>query len=37
MLEIQKYLKWGYTYNEYLTNLKNGTILKPVIKVWTGR
>ena len=35
--EIQKYLRWGYSYNEYTTDLKKGTILKPVVKVWTGR
>jgi len=35
--KIQSYLKWGYTFNEYQDSLKKGTILKPVIKVWTGR
>jgi hypothetical protein len=35
--KIQNYLKWGYTFNEYQDSLKKGTILKPVIKVWTGR
>jgi hypothetical protein len=34
---IQKYLKWGYTFHEYIDNLKKGTIKQPVIKVWTGR
>ena len=34
---IQKYLKWGYTFDEYIDNLKKGTIKQPVIKVWTGR
>ena len=34
---IHTYEKWGYTYNEYITNLKKGTIIKPVVKVWTGR
>ncbi len=35
--DIHKYLRWGYTYNEYTTDLKKGTITKPIIKVWTGR
>jgi hypothetical protein len=35
--KILKYLKFGYTFNEYQNNLKKGTILRPVIKVWTGR
>ena len=35
--KIQTYIKWGYTFDEYQTNLKKGTILRPVIKVWTGR
>jgi hypothetical protein len=35
--DIKTYLKWGYTFNEYIDDLKKGTILKPVIKVWTGR
>jgi len=34
---IQKYLRWGYSFDEYDSDLKKGTILKPVIKVWTGR
>jgi hypothetical protein len=34
---ILTYLKFGYTFDEYQTHLKKGTILKPVIKVWTGR
>ena len=34
---IQKYLKSGYTFNEYTSDLKKGTIRQPVIKVWTGR
>jgi hypothetical protein len=35
--DIKKYLKWGYTFNEYIIDLKKGTIKQPVIKVWTGR
>jgi len=34
---IHSCLKWGYTFNEYEDNLKKGTILQPVVKVWTGR
>lgn len=35
--DIMKYQKWGYTYDEYIANLKKGTIPKCVVKVWTGR
>ena len=35
--DIMKYQKWGYTYDEYINNLKKGKIQKQVIKVWTGR
>jgi hypothetical protein len=34
---IMKYQTWGYSYNEYITNLKKGIIPKAVVKVWTGR
>ena len=34
---INKYLKKGYSFNEYNSDLKKGTIRQPVIKVWTGR
>jgi hypothetical protein len=34
---IMKYQTWGYTFDEYLLDLKKGTIPKAVVKVWTGR
>lgn len=34
---IMSYCKWGYSYDEYMNDLKNGTLPKSVIKVWTGR
>ena len=35
--DIYKDQKWGYTFNEYMIDLKKGTINKPLVKVWTGR
>jgi hypothetical protein len=34
---IMKYQRWGYTFDEYMTDLKKGTIPCYVVKVWTGR
>jgi hypothetical protein len=34
---IMKYQVWGYTYDEYINNLKERTLPKGIIKVWTGR
>jgi len=34
---IMKYQTWGYTFDEYMSNLKKGTIRKSVVKIWTGR
>ena len=34
---IMKYQKWGYTYEEYMADLKKGTIPRSIVKVWTGR
>jgi hypothetical protein len=34
---IMTYLKWGYDYNEYENNIKDGYVPKEIIKVWTGR
>lgn len=34
---IMTYQTWGYTFDEYMDNLKKGTIPKGVVKVWTGR
>ena len=35
--DIMHYQTWGYTYDNYIADLKKGTIPKNVIKVWTGR
>jgi len=35
--DIMKYQTWGYTFDEYIDNLKKGTIPRNVVKVWTGR
>jgi len=35
--DIMKYQRWGYTYDDYINDLKKGTIPKGVVKVWTGR
>jgi hypothetical protein len=35
--DIMKYQKWGYSYNDYQTDLKKGTIRRAVVKIWTGR
>jgi len=34
---IMKYQTWGYSYDEYMVNLKKGTIPRAIVKVWTGR
>jgi hypothetical protein len=34
---IMTYCKWGYTYDEYMSDFKRGKIPKMVVKVWTGR
>jgi len=35
--DIFSYMRWGYTFEEYSSNLKKNRIIKPVVKVWTGR
>ena len=35
--DIMKYQQWGYSFDEYMTDLKKGTIPCNVVKVWTGR
>lgn len=35
--DIMKYHKWGYTYEQYVTGLKKGTVPRAIVKVWTGR
>ena len=34
---IMKYQSWGYTYDNYETDLKRNKIPKPIVKIWTGR
>jgi len=34
---IMKYQKWGYTYDEYMVDLKRGTLPRAIVKIWTGR
>jgi len=35
--QIFQYIRWGYTYDEYIKDGKSGMTIRPVIKVWTGR
>jgi len=35
--DIMKYQKWGYSYEEYIVNLKRGIIPRGIVKIWTGR
>jgi len=35
--DIMKYQKWGYSYDEYINDLKQKKLPKICIKVWTGR
>uniref|UniRef100_A0A6C0EQN7 Glycosyltransferase n=1 Tax=viral metagenome TaxID=1070528 RepID=A0A6C0EQN7_9ZZZZ len=34
---IMEYQKWGYSYKEYMNDIKKGKLPKIVVKVWTGR
>ena len=34
---IFNYQKWGYTYDNYINDLKIGILPAPIIKIWTGR
>jgi len=34
---IMNYQKWGYSYDDYEKDLKEGKIPRLVVKVWTGR
>ena len=34
---IMTYQTWGYTFDEYMNDLKKGAIPRDVVKVWTGR
>jgi hypothetical protein len=34
---IMTYHQWGYTFNQYMSDLKKGTLPRYTIKVWTGR
>jgi len=35
--DIMKYQKWGYTYDDYVNDLKQGVVPRGIVKVWTGR
>jgi len=35
--DIKQYMKWGYTYNEYIENGENYRDNLPIIKIWSGR
>jgi hypothetical protein len=34
---IMTYMKWGYTFDEYMKDFKKSTLPKGIVKVWTGR
>jgi hypothetical protein len=34
---IMTYQQWGYSFDQYMTDLKKGTLPRSTIKVWTGR
>jgi hypothetical protein len=34
---IMTYHQWGYSFDEYITDLKKRTVPRCVVKVWTGR
>jgi hypothetical protein len=34
---IHSFIKWGYSYEQYIEDKNNNTINLPIIKVWTGR
>jgi len=35
--DIMTYPRWGYSFDQYMTDLKKGTIPHNVVKIWTGR
>lgn len=35
--DIMTYQTWGYSYDNYMSDLKKGIIPKGIVKVWTGR
>ncbi len=35
--DIQKYQTWGYSYDNYLSDIARGKLPRIVVKVWTGR
>ena len=35
--DIMKHQRWGYSYDEYMVDLKKGTLPRWIVKVWTGR
>ena len=34
---IMSYLKWGYTFSDYMDDFNSSNLPKKVVKVWTGR
>lgn len=34
---IFQYMDWGYTFDQYIEDIKKGVAIRPVIKTWTGR
>jgi len=34
---IFQYMDWGYTFDQYMADIKKGVAIRPVIKTWTGR
>jgi hypothetical protein len=35
--DIMKYQKYGYSYKQYVNDIKKGRLPKTIVKVWTGR
>jgi len=35
--DIMKYQKWGYHYDQYMDDFKQGKLPKYIVKIWTGR
>ena len=34
---IKNYMPWGYTFNQYKELQKDKKVIRPIVKVWTGR
>jgi hypothetical protein len=37
MGDIFGYQRWGYTYDEYMSDIKKGRLPRYIVKIWTGR